>query len=115
MESGGSVVLEITAYARLAGIALLIIAGIGLALFNWYQSAIYYHAGVGLFFLFVGFSRLESTYVRQMVGGFGALLVAIGHDDLGHVVVAAALPARPHRDHLPDRGRRGRQVLARPA
>ena len=49
----------------------MLIAATGLALFGWYQSAIYYHAGVGLFFLFVGFSRLESTYVRQMVGVSG--------------------------------------------
>src|SRR5215203_3000459 len=69
-SAGGPGVLGITAYARLARIALLLNAATGLALFGWYQSAIYYHAGVGLFFLFVGFSRLESTYVRQMVGGF---------------------------------------------
>ena len=67
-----------TPYARLAGIALLVVAAAGLALFGWYQSTIYYHAGVGLFFLFVGFYRLENTYVRQMVGGFGVLLAVIG-------------------------------------
>jgi hypothetical protein len=71
------VVLGIKAYARIAGIALLVAAA-GLAHFGEYQSAIYYHAGVGLFFLLIGFSRLEITYVRQMVGGFGVLLVAIG-------------------------------------
>jgi hypothetical protein len=64
-----------------------LVVAAGLALFGWYQSAIYYHAGVGLFFLFVGFSRLESTYVRQIVGGFGVLLVAMG----GTTIVATWL------------------------
>lgn len=38
---------------------------------------LYYHAGVGLLFLFVGYARLETTIVRQMVRGLGVLLVAV--------------------------------------
>ena len=75
---GGPGTLGITAYARLVGIALLVLAAAGLALSGWNQAAIYYLASVGLFFLLVGSSRLEGTYVRRIVGGFGVLLVAIG-------------------------------------
>ena len=81
--------LRITAYARVAGIAFLVIAAAGLALLGWYQAEIYYHAAVGLFFLFVGFYRLGGTYVRQMVGGLGVLLVAIG----GTTILATWLSA----------------------
>jgi hypothetical protein len=70
--------LAISAYARIAGLLLLATGAVGLALFGWYQSAIFYHAGLGLFFLLVGLSRLEGTYIRQIVGGFGVFLVAIG-------------------------------------
>jgi hypothetical protein len=74
---GGWVVLGILAYARLAGMALLVAAAAGLAIFGWEEAAIYYHAGLGLFFLFVGFSGWETTTVRQVVGGLGVLLVVV--------------------------------------
>jgi hypothetical protein len=74
---GGWVVPGITTYTQLAGIALLVVAAAGLALFGWEDAAIYYHAGVGLLFLFVGYARLETTIVRQMVRGLGVLLVAV--------------------------------------
>jgi hypothetical protein len=121
------VVLGITAYARLAGIVLLVVAAAGLALFGWYQAEIYYHAGVGLFFLFVGFSHLQSTYFRQMVGGFGVLLLAIGgttilgtwlspmrylHGPIEITSVIAGLASILAARYLPDRRgpRRGRRV-----
>ena len=56
----------------------MVLAAAGLALSGWNQAAIYYLASVGLFFLLVGSSRLEGTYVRRIVGGFGVLLVTIG-------------------------------------
>jgi hypothetical protein len=68
--------LGTTAYARLAGIAFLVVAAAGLALFGWDDASNHYLAGVGLFFLFVGSSRLGTTTVRQMVGSLGVLLVA---------------------------------------
>jgi hypothetical protein len=73
----GWVVLGITAYARLAGIVLLVVAAAGLSLFGWDEASIYYHAGVGLFFLLIGYSRLGATYIRQIVGGLGVLLVLV--------------------------------------
>jgi hypothetical protein len=69
--------LGITAYARLAGIAFLVVAAAGLVLFGWDGASNYYLAGVGLFFLFVGSSRLGTAIVRQMIGGLGVLLVAV--------------------------------------
>jgi hypothetical protein len=67
----------ITAYARLAGIAFLVVATAGLALFGYDYASNYYIAGVGLFLLSVGTSRLGTTAVRQMVGDLGVLLVAV--------------------------------------
>lgn len=119
--------LGITAYARLAGVVLLVLAAAGLALFGWDDAAIYYHVGVGLFFLFFGSSRLGTTYVRQIIGGLGVLLVLVNgmailvswllpveylHGPIeitGLIVgVASILAAR----YLPDRRapRRGRRV-----
>jgi hypothetical protein len=74
---GGWVVPGITAYARLAGIALLVVAAAGIALFGWDAAATYYHAGVGLLFLYVGVSGLEGATVRRMIGGLGALVVVV--------------------------------------
>jgi tellurite resistance protein TehA-like permease len=42
---------------------------------------------VGIFFLYVGFSKLETTTVRQMTGGLGVLLVAVN----GIVILASWL------------------------
>ena len=69
--------LRITAYARLAGIVFLVVATAGLALFGWDDASSYYLAGVELFFLLIGFSRLGTTAVRQRVGGLGVLMVAV--------------------------------------
>ena len=69
--------LGILGYARLAGIALLVAAVAGLALFGWKDAAFYFHAGVGLFFLFVGFAKLGTTSVRQTVRSLGVLLVVV--------------------------------------
>jgi hypothetical protein len=41
------------------------------------MTASVFHAGVGLLFLYVGFSQLEAVTVRQMVGGLGVLLVVV--------------------------------------
>ncbi len=56
---------------------LLVVAAAGLSLFGWDEASIYYHACLGLFFLFVGFSKLGSATVRQIVGGLGVLLVVV--------------------------------------
>ena len=93
----------ITTYAQLAGIGLLFVAATGSAIFGWHIAAIYFHVGVGLLFLFVGYARLETTIVRQMVTGLGVLLVAVkGVTILVLVVADAVLLARPRRDQLPD-------------
>lgn len=67
----------IRTYARIVGVILLAVAAAGLVTFGWEGISIFYHAGVGLLFLYVGFSRLEAVTVRQMVGGLGVLLVVV--------------------------------------
>lgn len=67
----------IRTYARIAGVILLAVAAAGFVIFGWETISIFYHAGVGLLFLYVGFSRLEAVTVRQMVGGLGALMVVV--------------------------------------
>lgn len=59
----------IRTYVRIARVILLAVAAAGLVIFGWEGISIFYHAGVGLLFLYVGFSRLEAVTVRQMVGG----------------------------------------------
>jgi uncharacterized membrane protein YjjP (DUF1212 family) len=65
----------IATYARIAGVVLLGVAAAGLLIPGWEAVAIVFHAGVALFYLYVGFSRQEAITVRQMVGGLGVLLV----------------------------------------
>lgn len=67
----------IRTYAQIVGVILLAVAAAGFVIFRWEAISIFYHAGVGLLFLYVGFSRLEATTVRQMVGGLGVLLVVV--------------------------------------
>jgi hypothetical protein len=74
---GGWMVPGITRYAQLAGIALLVVAAAGLAIFGWRIAAIYFHVGVALLFLYVGFAKLGPTTVRQIVSGLGILLVVV--------------------------------------
>ncbi len=64
-------------YARVAGLVLLTLAVVGLSFWGWRMTASFFHAGVGLLFLYVGFARLDTTSVRQMVGGLGVLLVLV--------------------------------------
>lgn len=64
-------------YSRIAGVVLLAVAAVGLATFGWETVSVFFHAGVGLLFLYVGFSGLEAASVRQMVGGLGVLLVVV--------------------------------------
>jgi hypothetical protein len=65
------------AYARIAGVVLLGIAVVGAAGWDWGFAPVSYHAGAGRFFLLVGFSRLGTATVRQMVGGLGVLLALV--------------------------------------
>ena len=65
------------AYARIAGFVLLGIAVVGAAGWDWGFASVSYHAGADLFFLLVGFSRLGTATVRQMVGGLGVLLALV--------------------------------------
>jgi uncharacterized membrane protein len=69
--------LGITAYVRIAGLVLLAIVAVGLGGWDWSAPSVFYHAVVGIFFLYVGFSRLGITTVRQIVGGLGVLLVLV--------------------------------------
>ena len=65
------------AYARIAGLVLLGIAVVGAAGWDWRFAPVSYHAGAGLFFLLVGFSRLGTATILQMVGGLGVLLALV--------------------------------------
>ncbi|MDP8946500.1 MAG: hypothetical protein M3N09_00135 [Actinomycetota bacterium] len=67
----------IRTYARLAGVVLLALAVVGFSSLGWRVTASFYHAGVGLLFLYVGFWLRDPTIVRQMVGGLGVLLVLV--------------------------------------
>jgi hypothetical protein len=67
----------ITAYARIAGVALLAVAAAIAVFFGWGAASIFYPAGLGLSFLYLGVSRLETAIVRQMIGGLGVLLVVV--------------------------------------
>jgi|SRR5829696_6930094 len=118
----------ITAYARIAGLALLVAAALGARDWGWGDASILYYAGAGLFFLLVGFSRLGSTSVREIVGGLGVLVALVngvavlaswlllpveylhGPVEIGSLALGAAsiLAAR----YLPDEGsrRHGRQT-----
>jgi hypothetical protein len=69
--------VKIRTYARIAAIVLLAVAVFGLWAWEWRVVSVFYHAGVGLLFLYVGFLLKDTTIVRQMVGGLGVLLVAV--------------------------------------
>ena len=61
----------------MAGLVLLALAVVGLSFWGWRMTASFFHAGVGLLFVYVAFARLEAASVRQMVGGLGVLLVVV--------------------------------------
>ncbi len=73
--------MSLRRYARLAA-SLLLALGLG-GLFGLLPYAedlgtVLYHIGVGLIFAYVGFGRrLDEQMVRQVVGGFGALIVGV--------------------------------------
>ena len=67
----------ITMYARAAGVVLLGVAAAGLFIPGWKAVAIFYHVGVGLLFIYVGFWLRDAVSVRQMVGGLGVLMVVV--------------------------------------
>jgi hypothetical protein len=69
--------IGIATYARIAGIVLLALAVANVVRFGWADASLFYHAGLGLLFFYVGFSRLEASTVRQMVGGLGGLLLVV--------------------------------------
>lgn len=64
-------------YARIAGVVLLALAVAGFSFWGWRLTANFYHAGVGLLFIYVGFWLRDPTTIRQMVGGLGVLLVVV--------------------------------------
>jgi hypothetical protein len=111
----------IASYARIAGVLLLATAAVGLVGWDWGAASASYHAGLGLFFLFVGFSRLEVTTLRQLVGGFGVLLVLVGgvailaswmlpmrylHDPIEITSLIVGVASVLAASHLPDRRRK---------
>ena len=73
------------AYARIAGLVLLGIAVVGAAGWDWGFAPVSYHAGAGLFFLLVRFSRLGTATILQLVGGLGELLALVNPVLLGEI------------------------------
>ena len=69
--------MKIRTYARIAAIVLLAVAVFGFWAWEWRVVSVFYHAGVSLLFLYVGFMLKDTTVVRQMVGGLGVLLLAV--------------------------------------
>ncbi len=69
--------LGIVTYARIAGVVLLGVAVLGLLTLSWEAVSVFFHAAVGLLYLYVGFGLRDLASVRQMVGGLGVLLVVI--------------------------------------
>ncbi|HEV2092639.1 MAG TPA: hypothetical protein VGR18_05685 [Rubrobacter sp.] len=69
--------MKISTYARIAAIVLLGIAVFGFSVWEWRVVSVFYHAGVSLLFLYVGFVLKDATIVRQMVGGLGVLLLVV--------------------------------------
>ena len=67
----------ITMYARIAGVVLLGVAVTALLVLGWEETSIFFHAGVGALYLYVGFWLSDTKSVRQMVGGLGVLLVVV--------------------------------------
>ena len=56
---------------------LLALAAWGFWVWEWRVAAAFYHVGVGLLFLYVGFLHQDEVLVRRMVGGLGALLLLV--------------------------------------
>jgi hypothetical protein len=69
--------VNIRTYARIAAIVLLAVAVFGFWAWEWRVVSVFYHTGVGLLFLYVGFLLKDSTIIRQMVGGLGVLLLVV--------------------------------------
>ena len=69
--------MKIRTYARIAAIVLLAVAVFGFWTWEWRVVSTFYHVGVGLLFLYVGFLIKDATIVHQMVGGLGVLLLAV--------------------------------------
>ncbi len=67
----------VSTYARIAGAVLLMLAVVGFSFWGWRVTASFFHAGVGLLLLYVGFWLPDPTTVRQMVGGMGVLLIVV--------------------------------------
>ncbi len=56
---------------------LLTVAILGFWAWEWRVVSTFYHVGVGLLFLYVGFLIKDATIIRQMVGGLGVLLLVV--------------------------------------
>ncbi len=90
----------IVAYARTAGIVLLALAAVGTVLLGWDAASISYHAAVGLLFLYVGSPGWDHGRSSDC-GGLGrASGDRQGRGDPDLLVVADAVLAWSHRDHL---------------
>lgn len=69
--------MKIRTYARIAAAFLLAVAVFGFSAWEWRVVSVFYHAAVGLLFLYVGLLLKDAAAVRQMVGGLGVMLLVV--------------------------------------
>lgn len=69
--------IDIRMFARAAALVLLTVAAAGFWTWGWEIPTAFFHGGVGFLFLYVGFLHKDEAFVRQMVGGLGALMLLV--------------------------------------
>ncbi len=65
-------------YARIVGLVLILLGVAGLVgAVGVSAAASFYHAGVGILFVYLGFWQRDASVVRAMVGGMGVILLLV--------------------------------------
>ena len=65
-------------YARIVGVVLFSLGAAGLAeIVGVSVAASFYHAGVGILFVYLGFWQRDASVVRSTIGGMGVILLLV--------------------------------------
>ncbi len=67
----------IRTYAQVAAVLLIALAVAGLLGLSWTVASVFYHAGVGALYAYVGFVQRDAESARLMIGGLGVLLLLV--------------------------------------
>lgn len=68
----------IRAYARIVGLVLVLLGLAGpVGVVDVSAAASFYHAAVGVLFVYLGFWQRDASVVRSTVGGLGILLLVV--------------------------------------